>query len=265
VIFMKNRTINTIIEDDILYIVLSRPKVHNAFNALMIDELTDIYSSVNQMDNIRVVILKGVGKSFCAGADLNWMRDISKFTHQENVDESLKLSDCFYKIYTCKKPTIAHVHGVAIGGANGLLSACDIVACEQHTVFSLSEVKIGIVPACISPYVVKRIGEYNARETMLTGNRFDGKKAKEFGLVNFSGTPHEVDEYLEKTIASLRTSGPNAISMCKELLFSLNNEWTLEEARTKTAEMIANLRQSEEGQEGMDAFLNKRPPNWIKK
>jgi methylglutaconyl-CoA hydratase len=261
---MKNyKTIRVLISDGVAQVSLNRQAIHNAFNEEMIGELREAYTGLDTNSDVRVVVLQGEGKSFCAGADLNWMRDVAKYSYEENLKESENLSACFYAIYTCSKPTIAVVQGAAIGGANGLLAACDFVAAEEETVFSLSEVKIGIVPACISPYVVKRIGEYKARETMLTGMRFDGAKAKEMGLVNFSGTLDEVDNYIAEIIDAIQTSGPVAVSMCKRLLDNLTNKWSFEEARHKTAEMIAKLRQSEEGQEGMDAFLNKRKPNWV--
>ncbi len=251
-------------KEDVMEVVLNRPNIHNAFNETMIEEIRQFFVLVNDLDSVRVVIISGAGKSFCAGADLNWMRDVSTYSYEQNLSESENLSACFYAIYTCKKPTLAVVHGAAIGGANGLLAACDIAVAVEDTVFSLSEVKIGIVPACISPYIVKRIGESKSREMMITGQRFSGAKAKAIGLVNFSGTPEETQAYIKQTIDAIRTSGPVAITMCKQLLYDLNNNWTFEDAKFKTAELIAQLRQSPEGQEGMDAFLNKRKPNWIK-
>jgi methylglutaconyl-CoA hydratase len=137
---------------------------------------------------IRIIILTGKGKSFCAGADLNWMRDVAKYSYEENFKESLQLSQCFYDIYTSAKPTIAVVHGAAIGGANGILAACDFAYCDDETTFSLSEVKIGIIPACISPYVTKRVGEYGSKELMLTGKRFKGKEAEKHKLVNWGNS-----------------------------------------------------------------------------
>jgi len=260
---MKNySTIRFLISDGVAQISLNRQEIHNAFNEEMIEELSEVYTDLDTNFDVRVVVLQGEGKSFCAGADLNWMRSVAKYSYDENLKESENLSACFYAIYTCSKPTVAVVHGAAIGGANGLLAACDFVGAEEETVFSLSEVKIGIIPACISPYIVKRIGEYNARETMLTGMRFNGEKAKAMGLVNFSGTMDEVEDYISTIINSIQSSGPRAVSTCKQLLDNLTNSWTFDEARSKTAEMIAQLRQSDEGQEGMDAFLNKRKPNW---
>ena len=243
---------------------LNRPEIRNAFNEVMIAELTDAYKTAGGMNDIRVIILKGEGKSFCAGADLNWMRDVSKYSYEQNYAESYRLSECFYAIYSSPKPTIAVVHGAAIGGANGLLAACDIAVCDDETVFSLSEVKIGIVPACISPYVIKRVGEYGARELMLTGRRINGTEAEKYKLVNKSLPADQVEHYVEQMIHMLQTSGPAAIAHCKNLIDKVVNQIDLNEALSYTAKMIAEIRASEEGQEGMAAFLEKRKPNWVK-
>ncbi|MDY0344071.1 MAG: enoyl-CoA hydratase/isomerase family protein [Lentimicrobium sp.] len=241
---------------------LNRPEIRNAFNEVMISELIKAFNEVSALDDVRVVVLRGHGKSFCAGADLNWMRGVAQYSYEQNYQESLQLSDCFFTIYNCPKPTIAVVHGAAIGGANGLLSACDMAICDDETVFSLSEVKIGIVPACISPYVIKRVGEYGAKELMLTGKRIKGKEAEHFRLVNKSLPDIELDAYLDELISLLKSSGPKAMTQCKTLIDQVSNKITLTEALSYTAQMIAEIRASEEGQEGMAAFLEKRKPKW---
>lgn len=248
----------------IAYITLNRPEIRNAFNEVMIAEITDAFLVTSKMEDIRVIILKGEGKSFCSGADLNWMRDVSKYSYEQNYAESYRLSECFYAIYSSPKPTIAVVHGAAIGGANGLLAACDIAVCDNETVFSLSEVKIGIVPACISPYVIKRVGEYGARELMLTGRRITGQEAESYRLVNKSLPADQVQSYLDEMVQMLLTSGPAAITHCKKLIDTVVNHIDLNEALTYTAKMIAEIRASDEGQEGMAAFLEKRKPKWVK-
>jgi methylglutaconyl-CoA hydratase len=257
-------TIELEIKDDLGIIWLNRPKIHSAFNEVMIAELIDMFEEVGKNDEIRIVVLRGRGKSFCAGADLNWMRDVAKYSYEDNYAESLNLSKCFYKIYTRPKPTIAVVHGAAIGGANGLLAACDFAYADDNTTFSLSEVKIGIVPACISPYVTKRVGEYGSKELMLTGKRFKGPEAYHHKLVNKSLPAGELDAYVDEVISLLRTSGPKAMTHCKNLLYDISNKLTLFEAIDYTAKMIADIRASEEGQEGMAAFLEKRKPAWVK-
>ena len=258
-------TINVGIKDSVVTVSLNRPEIRNAFNEVMISELITCFETLREREDVRIIVLRGIGKSFCAGADLNWMRDVAKYSYEENYRESLQLSKCFYSIYSSPKPTIAVIHGAAIGGANGLLAACDMAYCDNETVFSLSEVKIGIVPACISPYVIKRVGEYGARELMLTGRRINGPEAQSFGLVNKSLAENELDTHVNGIVELLLSSGPKAVSQCKVLIDKVANEISLDEALTYTAKMIADIRASEEGQEGMAAFLGKRSPNWINK
>ncbi|MBL7138713.1 MAG: enoyl-CoA hydratase/isomerase family protein [Bacteroidales bacterium] len=249
--------------DGVFTIWLNRPEVHNAFNTTMLKELAECFKELQSIDAV-CVILRGKGKSFCAGADLNWMKAVAQNDYETNYQESLLLSTCFYAIYTCAKPTIALVHGVSLGGANGLLASCDLAYCTDDATFSLSEVKIGIVPACISPYVVKRVGEYGTRELMLTGRRISGKEAEAFHLVNKSVPPKQLDPTAEETIRHLRTSGPAAMAHGKKLIFEVTNNLTLMEAYDFTARMIADIRASDEGQEGIHAFLEKRKPRWVK-
>ncbi len=256
------KTIETTTDNGVLTIWLNRPDLHNAFNETMLRELTDCVETIDPQ--FLCVILRGRGKSFCAGVDLNWMKAVSQNSYEQNYSESLLLSKCFLAIYTCPRPTLAVVHGVALGGANGLLSACDLAYCSDDATFSLSEVKIGIVPACISPYVIKRVGEFGARELMITGRRIRGKEAEHFRLVNKSVPAEKLEETLQEVVDLLRTSGPKAMGHCKSLIHDVANKLTLMEAYDYTARMIAEIRASEEGQEGMNAFLEKRKPNWVK-
>ncbi|MEI6455066.1 MAG: enoyl-CoA hydratase-related protein [bacterium] len=261
---MKNyQTIEIEIIDQVCTVWLNRQEKHNAFNEMMLIELTDCFEHFDQ-DEILCIILRGRGKSFCAGVDLNWLKEGVNNDSEQNYRESLLLSECFYTIYSCGKPTIALVHGSSLGGANGLLAACDLAYCTEDAVFSLSEVKIGIVPACISPYIIKRVGEYKARELMLTGRRFSGREAEAFHLVNKSFPAGNLDLAVEEILPMIRTSGPKAMSQCKTLIFEVSNNLSLSEAYDFTARMIADLRVSEEGQEGMKAFLEKRKPGWIR-
>ncbi len=257
------QTIELEIIDRVGTLWLNRPEVHNAFNKIMLEEITECVENLNESKDIICLIIRGRDKSFCAGVDLNWMRDVAKNTYEVNYEESLNLSKCFYTIYTCKKPTIAIVHGVSLGGANGLLSACDFAYASDEATFSLSEVKIGIVPACISPYVIKRVGEFGMRDLMLTGKRIKGKEAEQYKLVNKSLAPDALDAYVYSIIEHLKTSGPDAMAHCKTLIYNIANTMTLDEAYTYTAKMIAEIRASSEGQEGMAAFLEKRKPNWV--
>jgi len=260
---MKFETIEIDVKESVGTIWFNRPAIHNAFNERMISEITAALNALSIDPTVKIVVMRGRGKSFCAGADLNWMRDVASYSYEQNFEESLNLSKCFYAIYSFPKPTIAIVHGAAIGGANGLLAACDLAYCEENTTFSLSEVKIGIIPACISPYVTKRVGEYSSRELMLTGKRFQGAEAFRHHLVNGFYPAETLDDSVNEVIKHLLTSGPAAMTHCKQLLLNLCNDWTLEDAIVKTAEIIADIRQSAEGQEGMAAFLEKRKPNWV--
>ncbi|MFZ4401205.1 MAG: enoyl-CoA hydratase-related protein [Bacteroidales bacterium] len=251
------------IKENIATIWLNRPDLHNALNQELIAELIDCFENINHETEARIVVLRGKGKSFCAGADLNYMKGIAEFGFDENYQDSLKLAKCFNAIYTCKKPTIAIVHGAAIGGANGLLAACDFVYCADDTKFAFSEVKLGIAPATISPYVYKRIGEYSSRELMISGKRFSGKEAEWHRLVNKSLPAEELEDYVNTVIEGLKSSGPEAMSACKSLIYTISNQLSFEASLDYTAHLIAELRSSKEGQEGMASFIEKRKPNWV--
>ncbi len=258
----KYETIELDVKDRIYTIWLNRPERHNAFNNIMLKEIIDCFKSLNESE-ARCIVLRGKGKSFCAGADLNWMKETNSNDYEQSYSDSLLLSECFYTIYTCKKPTIAVAHGNILGGANGLVAACDISYCTDEATFSLSEIKIGIVPSCISPYIIKRIGEFFSRELMLTGRRFKGTEAEYIRLVNKSLPYNILEEQVNVTIEHLKTSAPEAMTECKKLIYDVANSLTLEDAYNYTAKLITEMRQREEAQEGMRAFLEKRKPNWL--
>lgn len=261
---MSNHLYKTILiekENRIRKIILNRPDIHNAFNDVMIHELLEVFNAIKKDKETRVIILTGSGKSFCAGADLSWMKKIINYSYEENLKESLELAELFYTINNLPQPTIARVNGAVIGGGTGLISVCDIVIAAETSKFSLSEVKLGLVPACISPYVFKRIGEKGCRELFLTGERIDAYKAKEYGLVNYVVKLADLDKVVNEFVSLLISSGPNAIAICKELLQKIPN-MNPNQYKNYTAEIIAQLRISEEGQEGMNAFLEKRKPKW---
>lgn len=255
------QTIRMEVDAKVARITFARPEVHNAFNAAMIAELARAFDRVKAEASVRVVVLTGEGKSFCAGADINWMREIIDYSYEQNLSESLLLAETLYKLYSLPKPTVAMVNGTAIGGGNGFLSACDIAVAAEEAHFGLSEVKIGLVPAAISPFVIRKIGESKAREYFLTGKRIPARKAEEIGLVNQVVPGEKLAETVEELVRLLLTSGPQALANCKELIFQVSR-MSLEEVKEFTARMIANLRISEEGQEGMASFLEKRKPNW---
>jgi len=264
---MANKEYQTILfeaEDEVARISFNRPDVHNAFNADMISELDDAFEKARSDDSIRVIVLKGMGKSFCAGADINWLREIVHYSFEQNLEESLHLAELLHKIYVLSKPTLAMVNGTAIGGGTGFLATCDMAVASEEAKFGLSEVKIGLVPAAISPYVIRKIGESNAREYFLTGKRITAQKACEIGLLNKVVSPEKLEEEVKETVSLLLTSGPEALASCKELIHKVP-QMSFEEVKAFTAKMIAELRVSKEGQEGMSAFLEKRRPSWVKK
>ena len=257
------RTVIAVKEGKALRLTMNRPQVHNAFNSEMIRELAAAFDEAKKDANVRLVVLTGAGESFCAGADLNWMREIIRYSYEQNLRESRELAELMHSIYALPKPTIARINGAVIGGGTGLFSACDIVIASDRARFGLSEVKIGLIPAAIGPYVIRRIGESAARELFLTGERFDAQRALEIGLVNKVVVHEALDEKVAEVVRLVLSSGPEAIARCKELLQKVPG-MGLEEAKSYTAEMIAGLRVSPEGQEGMAAFLEKRKPKWIK-
>ncbi|MBE0433955.1 enoyl-CoA hydratase/isomerase family protein [candidate division WOR-3 bacterium] len=254
-------TIEYKVQNRVARVTLNRPEVHNAFNEIMIRELTRAFDDISRRSDVRAVVLTGEGKSFCAGADLNWMRRIKDASYEENLGEALELSDMLYAIYSSPKPTVARVNGTAIGGGTGLVAVCDIaVACDTAK-FSFSEVKMGLIPACISPYVVKKCGEGKCREFFLTGERLTAERALAAGLVNAVVAAEELDRVVGDYLAQLLTSGPEAVTMCKELLRTVP-QMSYSDMKKYTAEVIARLRISDEGQEGMEAFFEKRKPRW---
>lgn len=242
-------------------VTFNRPEIHNAFNATLIGEMTDAFRKIAASSEARVVVLTGEGKSFCAGADLNWMRSVINQSFDENLSEAIALAELFYLVYTLRQPVIARVNGAAIGGGTGFVAVCDMAVAARSAKFSFSEVKIGVVPACIGPYVVKKLGEGKARELFITGERMDAERALQVALVNRVVDDDKLDATVEEYVQSIITSGPEAVAMAKKLVSSVPL-MTPEEYKPYTAEMIARLRISKEGQEGMDAFLNKRTPNW---
>lgn len=263
---MRGENLQTLlydIENKVAKVTFNRPDVHNAFNDIMIKELSEVFDCIAENNDVRVVIVTGKGKSFCAGADLNWMRRVKDYSYEDNLKGSLELADMFYKIYASPKPTIAQVNGVAIGGGTGFVAVCDIAIAADQAKFSFSEVKLGLIPACISPYVMKKCGEGKCREFFLTGERLIAERAHAAGLINMVVPLDELDDVVGELVKRLVSSGPEAITKCKELLRNVA-QMSFDEAREYTAEVIARLRISDEGQEGMAAFFDKRKPKWNK-
>jgi len=243
---------------------LNRPDVHNAMNDIMISELTSVFRDFFEEENLRLIILRGRGKSFCAGADLHYMKDIAAYGAEENLKDSIKLAQLFSIIYECHVPTISLVHGACFGGGNGLLSACDIALAGINTTFAFSEAKIGIAPSTIAPFVIRRIGEYGAKELMMTAKHFKGEEAARWNLINHAYPESELENALSKFKQQILDCGPHAVRATKELIGQVVHEHhDMVEILDYTTKLITELRASEEGQEGMSAFLQKRKPNWI--
>ncbi|MDB5027875.1 MAG: Enoyl-CoA hydratase/isomerase, partial [Candidatus Eremiobacteraeota bacterium] len=242
-------------------VTLARPAVRNAFNAELIAQLRDTFLGFADDPSIRVVILEGEGKSFCGGADVNWMRGSLALSEAENVRDAEAMSDMYRAIDGCPKPVIARVHGAALGGGAGLCAVADAVVAEVETIFGFTETKLGIIPGVISPFVLAKIGASHARRLFLTGERFDAQRAQAIGLV------HEVvgEDALDGTVAAIadevETAGPSAIAAVKALIRAVTAA-SYDESRSITARAIAKQRTSDEGQEGLRAFLERRRASW---
>lgn len=251
----------------ILTIALNRPDIRNAFNEVMIEDLARVFRVEVSKPEIRAVVLRGEGAVFCAGGDLNWMRRSIDLSHAENLKDTQALTHMFAQLNDCPKPVIGVIHGAAIGGGVGLVSICDMVLASSETQFSLSEVRLGIVPACIGPFVVAKIGASQARRYFVSAERFLAEEAKTIGLVHeVVPSPAELDSALGRLLENIVQCGPHAMSTAKRLVLDLS--WHERRARLPdhleyVARTLADLRVSEEGQEGVRAFLEKRKPAWL--
>ncbi|MDD1508678.1 gamma-carboxygeranoyl-CoA hydratase [Pseudomonas sp. CNPSo 3701] len=241
---------------------LNRPDKHNAFNAEMIAELIQALRQLSADDGLRFVILRGRGKHFSAGADLAWMQASAKLDYAANLHDAHELGELMNLLYHLPCPTLAVVQGAAFGGAVGLTACCDIAIGVSDALFSLSEVRIGLAPAVISPYVVQAIGERAARRYALSAERFSGERARELGLLAECYPPAELEGELEQWIATLLLNSPQAMRETKALLHGVGSGVLSDALRQRTESVIAGIRISEEGQEGLSAFLQKRTPAW---
>jgi len=239
---------------------LNRPKVHNAFDSDLIENLSIQLQFALDDDTIRVIVITGEGTSFSSGADINWMRSMVEFDHQHNSMDAMKLAQLLQKLYTAPKPTIAKVNGSAYGGALGIIACCDIAIAADDAAFAFTEVKLGIIPAVVSPYVVNAIGFRNTRRLFLTAEQFNATQAQQMGLIHKLAAPGTLDEALEHEIQLLLQAGPSAQMECKRLIQKLAG--LSDDIAQYTAELIAQIRISQEGQEGLAAFLDKRNPQW---
>lgn len=251
----------------VLTVTLSRPDVRNAFNEIVIEELSRVFKTDVSQPEVRVVVLRGNGAVFCAGGDLNWMRKGIEVSVEENLEDTRRLTQMFRIMNECPKPLIGAIQGAAIGGGVGLVSVCDVVIATQDTQFSLSEVRLGIVPACIGPFVIAKIGASHARGLFIGAERFLAPRAREIGLI------HEVVSdvsalyaAVEQVVTRILQCGPQAMAAAKKLVLDLSwpdRRAALSDPLDYVARLLAELRISDEGQEGLRAFLEKRKPKWL--
>jgi len=243
-------------------VILNRPGQHNAFDDGMIVELIELLDKLEQDDGVRVLVLRATGKSFSAGADLNWMRRMADYDFAQNQDDAMQLAELMRRLNCFPKPTIALVQGAAYGGGVGLVACCDIAIASPAASFCLSEVKLGLIPAVISPYVIEAIGVRAARRFMLTAERFDAEQACRLGLVHEVVEVQELDAKLDSIVEFLLAAGPVAQAAAKDLIRAVSNKPIDSELIQDCALRIARLRASSEAREGLSAFLEKRKPNW---
>ena len=247
-------------------LTFDRPEKHNAFDQTIIAMLTDAFEQLNNDGAVRLVVITGAGKSFSAGADVGWMRAMAQYSHQENVEDACRLADMLHALNDSQKPTVARVNGHVFGGGVGILACCDIVVASAKARLALTEIRLGVLPAVISPFVIAAIGARQARRLFLTGEALSAAKAAEIGLVHEVAEPDELDSVVESQVAMLLKGGPSALAEAKSLINRVAgpDDDTRRDLRQATAEIIARLRASDEGQEGLGAFLDKRPPRWDK-
>ena len=243
-------------------VTLNRPDVRNAFNAKLIEELHNCFSDLSSDDSVRVIVLQGAGKLFCAGADINWMKESVNSTEEQNREDAMKMARMYQAIDQCTHPVIGRIHKAAFGGAVGLAAVCDIVVAAEDTKFSFSEVRLGIVPAVISSFSLRKIGISQARRYFLTGEVFEAEVAKEIGLVHDVVSEKKLDKRVEKLIEEILTNGPNAVREAK-VLTQVVPDLFYDEALEYCADTISRIRASDEGQAGLNAFLNKEKAPWI--
>ncbi len=250
-------------EGPVARVTLSRPEVRNAFDDRLIEELTRAFAEAGADPSVRVVVLAGEGPVFCAGADIPWMRKAGGYSRAENEADAERMARMLRTIDACPRPVVALARGAAIGGGVGLIAAADIAIAAEGTVFSLAEVKLGILPSVISPYVLRSIGPRFARDLFLTGDRFDAMEAHRIGLVHRVVPAGELEEAGRRKVASLLTSGPEAVGVAKQLIEKVTGR-SPDDAMALTVRTIAERRASPEAKEGLTAFLEKRKPSWSK-
>ncbi|MDB5967073.1 MAG: enoyl-CoA hydratase/isomerase family protein [Polaromonas sp.] len=243
-------------------VTLNRPDVRNAFNEEVIAELTQVFVELDGCDDVRCVVLAANGKAFCAGADLNWMRRMADYTHAQNLADAAQLATMMRTIFECRKPTIARIQGDVYAGGTGLVAACDIAVTVDTAGYCLSEVRLGLIPATISPYVIRAMGPRAAHRYFLTAERFDAVEALRIGFVHEVVTADELDARVAGLASALVNAGPQAVRLCKKLVLDVAGQEITQKLIDMTVAGIADVRVTPEGREGVQSFLQKRKPNW---
>ena len=242
---------------------LNRPEVRKAFNDAMIAELTQAFTDIARDPQVRVVLLTGHGKAFCAGADLNWMRAMADYSWDQNCTDAQGLADMLWALDQCPVPIVGRLQGDCYAGGMGLASVCDVRLASASMQFCLSEARLGLMPATISPYVVRAMGASAARRYFVTAERFTASQAQAMGLVHEVCAPDALDASVEAMLETVVQNGPAAVRLCKQLVRDVESRPIDADLRAETARRIADIRASDEGKEGLQSFLNKRPPNWL--
>ena len=258
-----NTTLKIDVADLIGSITLNRPNVRNAFNDEVIAEITQAFIELGSREDIRCIVLAGEGSAFCAGADLNWMRRMADFSREENLADAGKLSEMLRVIYECPKPTVARVQGDVVAGGMGLVACCDVAVSVESAGYCLSEVKLGLIPATISPYVIRALGERAAHRYFLTAERFSAQEALRLGFVHEIVSADQLDAKVSEITQALVKNSPNAVKVCKKLVQDVAGQEISQPLIAKTVQGIADIRASEQGREGVSAFLEKRKPSWL--
>lgn len=249
--------------DGLATVTLNRPDVRNAFNEEVIAELTQAFTQLGQQADVRCIVLAANGPAFCAGADLNWMRRIADYSHAENLADAAQLAEMLRVIHSCPKPTVARIQGDVVAGGTGLVAVCDVAVTVDTAHFCLSEVKLGLIPATISPYVIRAMGERAAHRYFLTAERFDAKEAHRIGFVHEVVSADQLDAKVAELTNALSSASPNAVRSCKMLVQEVAGRDIEAPLIGRTVEGIADIRTSSEGREGVQSFLQKRKPFWL--
>jgi len=260
---MDFQTLTVSIADAVATVTLNRPEMRNAFNQETIHELAVAFAALSETDGVRAIVLAANGVAFCAGGDLNWMKQMAGYSEEENQQDAMRLADMLRTIYLCPKPVVARVQGDCYAGGMGLAAACDVVVASDNAAFCLSEVKLGLIPATISPYVIKAMGEQAARRYFLTAERFDAAEARRIGLAHEVVDADALDATVAAIVKSLVSNSPHAVTQAKTLVREIAGQPIGDALVFDTANRIAAIRASDDGREGVASFLEKRKPHWL--